>query len=342
MKKIILTTLSFFIFSSCQLGYYIKSGHNQFSMMASRVSITEASQSPKYTPDEKRKIDLSQKARVFAFENLKLKKTDNYATFIELNRPYVTYVVHAAEKWQMKNYIWHYPIVGDMPYKGFFNETDAKTEAEDLKAKGLDTYVRGVAAYSTLGWFTDSLLSSMLRYKDHDLVNTIIHELVHTTIYIKNNSDFNERLAVFIGGKGTEIFYKNLEGENSPTLKIISDENDDDKLFSEFITKELTDLEKWYIDHPTEKNDETRTSRLNQIHENFEKTLAPQLKTKSYSKFTKEKMNNARMGLYKTYMKNLNDFEDAFKRYDNDLLKFIDAVKKLEGSDDPEKALKTL
>ncbi len=331
--------------SSCQIGYYISSAHNQFSMMNTRVSITEAFQSPNLNETQKNKILLSQKARVFAFEKLKLKKTENYNTFIDLKRPYVTWVVHAAEKWQMKNYEWKYPIIGAMPYKGFFNEADAKLEADELLKNGFDTYVRGVSAYSTLGWFTDSLLSSMLRYKDHDLVNTIIHEITHTTIYVKNNSDFNERLAVFIGGKGSEMFYKELEGENSPTLKLISEENEDDKLFSEFITKELKDLEKWYIDNPqaaTAKDETARTARLNLIHTNFETQLAPRLKTNSYQKFTKEKMNNARMGLYKTYMQGLNDFEDAYKRHGSDLLKFIDVIKGLEDSKDPERDLRVI
>ncbi len=331
--------------SSCQIGYYISSAHNQFSMMNTRVSITEAFQSPNLNESQKNKILLSQKARVFAFERLKLKKTENYNSFIDLKRPYVTWVVHAAEKWQMKNYEWKYPIIGAMPYKGFFNETEAKAEADELLKNGFDTYVRGVSAYSTLGWFTDSLLSSMLRYKDHDLVNTIIHEITHTTIYVKNNSDFNERLAVFIGGKGSEMFYKELEGENSPTLKLISDENEDDKLFSEFITKELKELEKWYIDNPqvaTAKDETARTARLNLIHTNFETQLAPRLKTNSYQKFTKEKMNNARMGLYKTYMQGLNDFEDAYKRHGSDLLKFIDVIKQLEDSKDPERDLRVI
>jgi predicted aminopeptidase len=330
--------------SSCQMGYYLRSAQNQFSMMSSRVSITEAFQSPNLNDVQKQKLLLTEKARVFAFEKLKLKKTDNYNSFIDLKRPYVTWVVHAAEKWQMKNYEWKYPIVGAMPYKGFFTEAEAKAEAEEMLKQGFDTYVRGVSAYSTLGWFTDSLLSSMLRYKNHDLVNTIIHEITHTTIYIKNNSDFNEQLAVFIGNKGTELFYKDLEGPDSATLKLIAEENEDDRLFSEFITAELMSLEKWYVENPESlaKNEVARTARLNEIHDRFEKDLQPKLKTTVYAKFTKEKMNNARMGLYKTYMQNLNDFEDAYIRHDSDLLKFIEVVKKLESSKDPAEDLKKI
>lgn len=297
--------------------------------------MSEALQDSKLTPDQKRKLELSQTARRFAFDNLKLKDTDNYSTYIDLKRPYVTWVINAAEKWEMKNYEWKYPIIGAMPYKGFFSESDAQVEKTEMEQKGYDVYLRGVAAYSTMGWFHDSVLSSMLRYKDHDLVNTIIHELVHTTIYIKSNADFNERLAVFIGNKGTELFYKNQEGVDSRTLKLIMAEYDDDKLFSKFITHELKQLDSWYQSNK-EKNEDLRQNRLNEIHARFEKELKPQLKTTAYDKFTKEKMNNARMGLYKTYMENLDDFEKVYEKYDRDLLKFIEAVKKLEASETPQ------
>lgn len=339
IQKIFLWTISMLFFSSCQIGYYFSSAKNQIQMMSQREPIDYALQHHTFTDEQKQKILISQKARLFAFEKLKLKQTKNYSTYIELNRPYVTWVVHAAEKWEMKNYQWSYPIVGRMPYKGFFNEQDAKSEAQDMEKKGYDTYVRGVSAYSTLGWFQDSLLSSMLRHKEHDLVNTIIHEIVHTTIYIKNNADFNERLAVFIGAKGSEMFYKELEGENSKTLQMIKDENADDTLFAQFISEEIKKLNQWYSEQKEPKDEIARQNRLDRLIERFATVLKPALKTNSYLKFEKEKMNNARLGLYKTYMENLDDFENLYKKLNNDLLKFIEVVKTLEKSDDPESDL---
>ncbi|MBC7753204.1 MAG: aminopeptidase [Moraxellaceae bacterium] len=329
------------------MGYYFSSGMNQWKMANTREPIDEALlKKHAFTNDQKNKILLSQKARVFAFEKLKLKETKNYSTYIELGRPYVTWVVQAAEKWEMKNYEWSFPVVGKMPYKGYFNEADALKESALMQEKGYDTYVRGVAAYSTLGWFQDSLLSSMLRYKEHDLVNTIIHEIVHTTIYIKNNADFNEKLAVFIGAKGSEMFYRDLEGEKSKTLELIQNENADDVLFAQFVSNEIASIDTWYSNHKKEvysKEDESqRESRLSLVIDHFSQNLKPQLKTNAYFKFEKEKMNNARLGLYKTYMENLDDFEVLYRKLDRDLLKFISTVKSLEKSDDPETDLKKL
>lgn len=310
-------------------------------MMSNREPVDEVLNKKDLTADQRQKIILSQKARIYAFEKLKLKETKNYSTYIDLKRPYVTWVVQAAYKWEIKNYEWSYLFLGKMPYKGFFNEADAKAEAEILNQQGFDTYVRGVSAYSTLGYLQDSLLSSMLRYKEHDLVNTIIHELVHTTIYIKNNSDFNERLAVFIGAKGTEMFYKDLEGENSKMLETIKNDNEDEFLFGQFISQEINLVKDWYKNN-SQSNDEQRQIRLNEILNSFNTKLKPKLKTNSYSRFTNEKMNNARLGMFKTYMENLDEFDKIYEKYDKNLLRFIEAVKTLESSKDPTKDLKML
>lgn len=309
--------------------------------MANRVPIEEALNTGALTDVQKNKLRLTQEAREFAFNDLHLKQTKNYDSYIDLKRPYVTWVVNAAYKWELKNYQWSYPIIGDMPYKGFFSEEEAKEEAEDLKKQGLDTNVRGVSAYSTLGWFKDSVLSSMLRYKDHDLVNTIIHEITHTTVYIKHNADFNERLAVFIGNKGTEMFYKKREGADSPTLKTIMAEYEDDKLFSNFISEQIKQLEAWYKSN-SEQNEKLRQEQFEKIRQAFKATVSPQIKANSYSRFSSEVMNNATLGLLRTYMEDLSDFEKLYAKSGHSMDVFIQKVKTLEKSDDPVNDLKKI
>src|SRR5690606_3806447 len=123
----------------------------------------------------------------------------NYSEVAWLDRRYVSWTVSASDPWRLQPYEWSFPIVGRVPYLGFFKEEEAREKEQELIQKGLDTYLRGVSAYSTLGWFEDPLLSSMLNYEDHVLAETLIHELVHTTIWIKNSTDFNERLASYLG-----------------------------------------------------------------------------------------------------------------------------------------------
>jgi predicted aminopeptidase len=332
-----------FLLSSCQIKYIVKSAYNQASLLNHRVPIEVALKDPNLSEEQKRKILLARKASDFAEKELGLKATENYTSFVMLDRPYVTYVVSAAPKWKLEPYNWHYPLIGAMPYKGFFNEPDAQEEEEELKKKNLDTFMRGVSAYSTLGWFRDPLLSSMLRYKDFDLVDTIIHETVHATLFIKAEADFNERLAVFLGNKGAELFYLKEEGADSPTLLRVKDESADDKLFSAWLGPELKDLEKWYNEMPeSERTEEKRTQRLARLQENFKRDLLPKLKGDGYSKFTQVTMNNARLLVYRTYMQDLEDFEKLFQKTGRNFKAFLEECKKLQKVPEPTKALKEL
>ena len=338
--------LSFLFFSSCQIGYLFHVSYNHLALLNSKISVEKALQSETLTPEQKRKITLTQEVRTFAFDQLGLSKSKNYTDFVDLKRPSVTYAVMASYKWKFQPYLWNFPIIGKAPYKGYYNEKMALDEASDLKRQDFDVYVRGVSAFSTLGKLNDPLLSSMLNYADHDLVNTIIHELTHTTLFIKDNIDFNERLAVFVANKGTELFYLQKEGAESKTLLQIKNENDDDALFSKFISSELDQLKKWYIDFDhtgsadAETNEKLRQQRFDQIKASFTANLAQKLKTKSYANFTTRMMNNATLGTYQTYLKNLDDFEKVFQKNGATISQFLAKCKELNDVDDPEAELK--
>jgi predicted aminopeptidase len=327
--------------TGCQLSYYVKSAYHQVSLLNRRVPIDKALQDPSLSEEDKAKLRLAQEAHTFSESDLQLHHSDSYTTFVKLDRPYVTYVVSASPKWELKHYLWSYPFVGSLPYKGYFDEGDAKEEAAALKSKDYDTFVRGVSAYSTLGYFNDPLLSSMLRYSNEDLVNTVIHETVHATLYIKGSADFNERLAMFLGGKGTELFYQKKEGADSPTLKRILAENEDDKLFSEFISRQIRSLEEWY--RSQEIHDESlRQQRLRQIQDDFTRELLPKLKTDDHKGFAKITLNNARLLVDKTYLQDLGDFEKLWQKTDHDFSRFIKACRSFEKSKHPEDDLKKL
>lgn len=325
------------------MGYIFKSAYNQVALLNSKVPIEDALKDPNLSLEEKKKLELAQHVRQFAHDELGLKVDKNYSTFVKLNRPYVSYVVSAAPKWKLETYRWSFPIVGKVPYKGYFNEQDALEEESDLKKQGYDTYVRGVTAYSTLGWFSDPLLSSMLRGHDAYLVNTIIHESVHATLYIKSEADFNERLATFLGNKGMEIYYQKLEGHDSATLKYVATENADDQLFSKFISNELNQLQSWYEEIPVDKKtEEVRQQRISEIQKKFQTEILPQLKSQNRNGFSEIKLNNARLLVYKTYMQDLSDFEKLYTKLGNNFAEFLKKVKTLENHKNPQQGLKEM
>lgn len=332
----------FFSFG-CQMGYLFKSAYNQVSLLNARVPIEKALQDPTLTPEEKKKLELTLEVRKFASQELGLNVDKNYSTFVKLDRPYVSYAISASPKWKLETYRWSFPIVGKVPYKAYFKEGDALEEEAEMKKQDYDTYVRGVTAYSTLGWFNDPLLSSMLRGKEAYLVNTIIHESVHATLFIKSEADFNERLATFLGNKGMELYYQKLEGANSLTLKAVQQDSADDQVFSQFITNEIKQLEKWYEELPPEqKKEELRQQRISQIQKNFSSQVLPQLKSRSMDYFAKAQLNNARLVVYKTYMQDLKDFEKLYELLGKNFVEFMKVCRSLEKNKSPGQGLKEL
>lgn len=310
-------------------------------LLSQRVPVEKALKDETLSDEEKAKLRLAQEVMIFAEKSLRLNSNGNYSSFVKLKQPYVTYVVSAAPKWELKHHLWSFPLVGSLPYKGYFHEADAKEEESGLQKKDLDTYMRGVSAYSTLGWFRDPLLSSMLRYKETDLVNTLIHETVHATLYIKSNADFNERLATFMGNWGTELYYKHKEGADSKTVAQIQDENIDEHVFADFIGKEIKMLEDWYNQKPP-RDEARRLERLQDIQKRFLSEVKPRLKTKSYEKFPEVKLNNARLLVYKTYLQDLSIFEKLARKTGFDYGMFLERVKTLEKHPEPEEGLRKL
>ena len=344
MDVLKLSLFTFAVLSSgCQMGYYLKSARSQLSIIRDREPIDEVLKKPDLSDETRAHLKTAQEARDFAIQKMGLKETKNYTTFVQLNRPYVSWVVSAAPRWRLEHFQWDYPIVGKMPYKGFTSEEDAKDQQKDLETEGLDTYVRGVSAYSTLGWFQDSVLSSMFSSRSYQLVNTIVHETTHTTLYIHNSADFNERLAVFVGNKGTEEFYRAKEGADSPTLQLIHDENQDDQTFSDFIGPKLKALEKWYQTLAlSEHREELRQEQFKSLQADFEKEVLPKMRTHSYDRFAKSALNNARLLYYRTYMQDLKDFETLFDLVDSDWKRFLVCAKTLEKAEKPAEALQAL
>jgi len=180
------------------LTYLAKSGISQLKILTNREDINSVLKNNNLPPETRDKLLLVRQVRDFCFNELGLKPTKNYSSFVQLEDKYVSYLLRVSPKYELKTYKWSFPIVGSFPYLGFFDKQDAIDEQQKFKDKSYDTYVRGVTAFSSLGWFNDPVLSSMMNYENPDLVNLIIHETVHSTLFIKNHASFNERLATFL------------------------------------------------------------------------------------------------------------------------------------------------
>src|SRR5262249_54103375 len=154
-----------------------------------------------------RKLRLVLEARQFAAESIGLRAKESFTTYSALDRDTLVLVLSGAYRDRLVPKTWWFPIVGSVPYKGFFDFNAARAAAKALGAEGFDVYLRPSAAFSTLGWFNDPLLSTSLRADSIDLVDTVIHELTHNTFYASDQAVFNESFANFVGARGSAWFY---------------------------------------------------------------------------------------------------------------------------------------
>ena len=186
-------------FSGCStIGYYHQSISGHFKLISKREPIVNIVNDSGRDENLIKQLHLAQELRLFASDKLKLPDNDSYRSFVQLDRPYVTWNVFAAPEFSISLQQWCFLVIGCVPYRGYFDEADAKRYAEQLSIQGLDVYVAGVPAYSTLGYFDDPLLSSMLDRGELVTASYIFHELAHQQYYLKGDGAFNEAFATSV------------------------------------------------------------------------------------------------------------------------------------------------
>ncbi len=191
------------LLSACgSLRYYAQAAHGQGELIVHRRPIDKLLRDPHTDPELAARLRLALQARAFASQQLGLPDNRSYTGYVQLDRPYVVWNVFAAPRYSVQAVPQCFPVAGCVAYRGWFDEADAKADAARLRANGDDVWIGGVPAYSTLGWFADPILSSMLRWDDDDLAGTIFHELAHQLIYVKSDTAFNESFASFVQEQG--------------------------------------------------------------------------------------------------------------------------------------------
>lgn len=221
-NKILLGILAIIIalvaFNYKLVRYGIEQGLGQLEMVRNAVPIDDLLADPEYPDSLKQKLLLIKEIRRYAIDSLHLKDSKNYNAVYDLKGRPTAYVVQACEKYRIKKYLWKFPIVGKLPYKGFFDEEDAKKEVEWLEKQGYDTRIAHPSGWSTMGWFTDPVLSTMLRRSEGELADLIIHELTHSTVFVKDNSELNENIADYVGENGAKRYLASKYGDTSAIL----------------------------------------------------------------------------------------------------------------------------
>jgi predicted aminopeptidase len=295
-------------------------------------------------PDETvRFVEQVEDIRRFAVEELGLKPTKNYTRYVEIERNYLAAVVSASAKDSFTRYQWWFPIVGKVPYKGFFNPDDAKKEGAKLQQKDLDVWIRPVEAFSTLGWFRDPLYSFMKDYPASRLADLIIHESFHATIFLHDHVQFNEELAEFIGNEGARLYIEKKYGADSVLMREMIAQEEDSARFVSFIQSLIAELNLIYTStEPREEKLARKTEIIKAAQERFAEDYQTMFKSERYWAFATMEINNAYLELYNLYYEGNSRLKELYAASGSDIHKFIAAAKQLNAKGKPMEQLESI
>jgi predicted aminopeptidase len=194
--------------ASADVRYVARAAVEEAGILARRRSIPRVIADRRTDPATRAKLELVLAARDFAADSLHLKAKQTYTTYTRVAHDTLVFVLTASRSDRLEEHTWWFPVVGRVPYKGYFSLARARAAARQLEDEGLDTYLRISNAFSTLGWFNDPLLSTIVREDSVDLAATVIHEILHNTIWVPGHVAFNESLADFVGYRGAEALFR--------------------------------------------------------------------------------------------------------------------------------------
>src|SRR5215475_700576 len=259
--------------------YLVRAAWAEASILARRRSIEAIVVDPATPEEAAAKLKLVLAARAFASESIQLHTRKSFTTYTHLDRDTLVLVLSGAYPDRLAPYTWWFPIVGRVPYKGFFDFAAARAAQRDLATRGFDVYLRPSPAFSTLGWFNDPLLSTSLRADTIDLANTVIHELTHNTFYAPGQAVFNESFASFVGARGSAWFFR------SRGQAAAADQADarwaDDKLLAQFWAALYASVDSAFRAHPSDSLARlaARDSLYTRARRDLVTTLGPKLRT---------------------------------------------------------------
>ena len=188
-------------------GYYAQAVGGQLELTRSSRPVDALLADPQTPPELRERLLLAGEVARFARSELDLDSGGSYRTYAALDRPYVVWNLFAAPPLSLEGRRWCYPVAGCVPYRGFFRRFNAERAAARLAADGFETYLAGVPAYSTLGWFNDPLLSTFIDWPEARFVELLIHEIAHRRIWARNDAVFNESFAEYAGETGTRLWF---------------------------------------------------------------------------------------------------------------------------------------
>ena len=329
IRRLVICILLSITASGCEsLQYYghVINGHTK--ILNSRQSIKELIADPQISPELKGKLKRILKIRDFAKNELFLPVNNHYRTYTELNRPYVTWNVFAAPEFSLTAKTWSYPVIGRAAYRGYYVRSHAFSYAEKLKRNGYDVYIGGATAYSTLGWFEDSVFSTFIGHDEPLVAALIFHELAHQVLYVRDDTTFNESFATAVEQAGLRrwmIYNSNPEGLNKYLAY-----RERHRQFVDLVKRYRFELNSLYRkDMPLTEKRRHKATIFQRLRDEYEQMKMVRDANSAYDAWFNESLNNAKLLSVAAYHDLVPAFLRLLESNNNDLRQFYTACRRL-------------
>jgi predicted aminopeptidase len=300
--------------------YVLQAGLGQLDLVKRARPVDEVLADPE--TDDRLRLALLEAARATDYAQARgLETHGNYRKYVELDRDSVVWFMSASPPLEIQPKTWNFPIVGSFPYLGWFDYSEALEIRRRLVAEGYDVDLREVHAYSTGGWFHDPIVSTMIPPGEdglRTLVNTLFHEITHANVLIKDQSTFNESVAVFVGDTMAEEYLADRFGPKSAEVRALHDEIAQDRAIGDRLTRVYRELEALYASsQPDSAKLAKKAALLNRVRSELDLPFP---------------LNNAVMVGFKTYNSGLPEFGELYATCGKSWPRFLAAVRRVDGS----------
>lgn len=309
--------------------YLLRAGWEEAKILAARRPIATLVADSTLDERTRAKLRLVLAARAYARDSLGLEAGESFTTYTQLKSDTLVLLVQAAYRDRLQRYTWWFPIVGRVPYKGYFDRDAARREGARLAGQGLDVDLRPASAFSTLGVFNDPLLSTTLRADSLELANTVIHEITHNSIYLPGQAVFNESFANFVGARGAARLFR--ARRDSMSTAETDARWSDTRLLAGFWAALYHSVDSAYAAHPTDRAARiaARDSVGRRARRELTDVLGPRLRTVGPRTLERMRLGNAALLSRRVYMTDLDLFDAVYARERYDLRRTIERVRSL-------------
>jgi predicted aminopeptidase len=319
--------------AGCEAGYIAHAAYEEGLLLWRRKPIDTVLSRGDLPPQVRERLQSVLKVREFARDRLGLNVGDSYTSISQVDKGAIAWVVMAAPRDSLEPYTLWFPIVGRIPYRGYFNKDHAEAEAAEMEQRGYDTMVRPAVAFSSLGFFNDPLLSNLLRLDRVELAGVIIHELFHRTYFLASDVMFDESAATYVGSAGAVKFSESTEGPGSADTEAARGVLDADLKFADFLNRETARLVELYKSGlPRAEILKRREPIFASINADYAQ-LKPRLSGLERFDLDKQPLNNAVLINYLIYFHDLDSFAKLDRIYGGNLHDTIKAIIALAESD---------